>query len=118
MTITILSLRGDGCVMGTNKDDDSGDLPMGRIEFDELGNPVWRPFTAVKSAQTLNRMLKTDKLSLEDSGSRGLKKTRAEDGYNPYGSGLVKTDEQRPRKKDLRALSEWVKMKKRLESGK
>ena len=104
--------------MGNGKDDESGDWPMGRIEYDELGNPVWRPFTAVKSAQTLNRMLKTDKLSLEDSGSHGIKKVRAEDGYNPYGSGLVKADGERPRKKDLRALSEWVKMKKRLESGK
>jgi len=103
--------------MGHDKEDDSGDLPMGRIEYDELGNPVWRPFTAVKSTSTLNRMLKTDKLSLEDSGSRGIKRVRAEDGYNPYGSGLVKADGQRPRKKDLRALSEWVKMKKRLESG-
>lgn len=104
--------------MGKNKDEDSGDLPMGRIEHDELGNSVWRPYTAVHSAHTLDRMLKTDKLSLEDSGSRSLKKTRAEDGYNPYGSGLVKADGQRPKKKDLRALSEWVKMKKRLESGK
>lgn len=104
--------------MGKDKNGDSGDLPMGRIEYDELGNPVWRPFTAVHSAHTLNRMLKTDKLSLEDSGSRGLKKTRAEDGYDPYGSGLVKSEGQRPKKKDLRALSEWVKMKKRLESGK
>jgi hypothetical protein len=103
--------------MGKNRNDDTGDLPMGRIEYDELGNPVWRPFTAVKSAQTLNRMLKTDKLSIEESGSRGIKKVRAEDGYNPYGSGLVKHDGQRPRKKDLRALSEWVKLKKRLESG-
>ena len=104
--------------MGQDKNDDTGDLPMGRIEYDELGNPVWRPFTAVHSTHTLNRMLKTDKLSLEDSGSRGIRKVRAEDGYDPYGSGLVKADDQRPKKKDLRALSEWVKMKRRLESGK
>ena len=94
---------------------ESDDLPMGRIVYDELGNPVWEPYTAVRSEQTLNRILQTDRLSLADGGQK--QNSRTKDGYDPYGSGLVERDGERPRKKDLRALSEWVKMKKRLESG-
>ncbi|MBS1200941.1 MAG: hypothetical protein H6R27_1619 [Proteobacteria bacterium] len=99
--------------MGKDRNDDSGDLPMGRIEYDELGNPVWRPYTAVRSDQTLKRILETDKLSLVDGGQKQT--SRAADGYNPYGSGLVQRDGERRKKKDLRALSKWVKMKKRME---
>lgn len=104
--------------MGKDRDEDSNDLPMGRITYDELGNPVWQPYTAVRSDQSLNRMLKTDELSLADSGRHGIKKVKAEDGYNPYGSGMVQRSGERRKKKDLRALSEWVKMKKRLEPDK
>ena len=33
-------------------------------------------------------------------------------GYSPYDSGLlVKAAEQRPKKKDLRRLSEWLKLR-------
>ena len=93
------------------------DMPMGRIVFDERGNAMWQPATAVRSEQTLNRILQTDRLSLVEGEATGLRKVTAEDRYNPYRNGLPLREGERPRKKDLRALSEWVKMKKRLETG-
>lgn len=93
------------------------DMPMGRIVFDERGNAMWQPATAVRTEQTLNRILQTDKLSLAEGEDSGLRKVKTEDRYNPYRGGLSPRDGERPRKKDLRALSEWVKMKKRLEAG-
>lgn len=92
---------------------DDQDMPMGRITFDELGNAVWQPATAVRTEQTLNRILKTDRLSLEGVERRST----TGHGYDPYRSGLVGRDGPVRRKKDLRALSEWVKLKKRMEDG-
>jgi len=104
--------------MGKDREVSLSEGPIGRIEYDELGNPVWRPFTTVRTEHTLNRILETDKLTVEDDdASRQLRHVSATKGYDPYNGGIVDRDGERPRKKDLRALSEWVKMKKRLESG-
>jgi hypothetical protein len=104
--------------MDKSRDDDH-DMPMGRITFDDLGNAVWQPFTAIRSEHTLNRVLETDKLTIAESDrTRNAKPVRAEEGYNPYGSGMVVRDGEPRRKKDLRALSEWVKLKKRLDAEK
>ena len=95
------------------------DGPIGRIEFDELGNAVWTPFTTVRTEATLNRILKNDKLSIsDDDASDPICHVKAGEGYNPYRSGIVDREKEvRPKKKDLRALSEWVKLKKRLQTG-
>lgn len=37
-------------------------------------------------------------------------------GYNPYESGMLSKDKRR--KTDLRALSQWIEMRKRMEGGK
>lgn len=99
--------------MGGRIDPDDQDMPMGRITHDELGNAVWQPATAVRTEQTLNRILKTDRLSIE-----GVERPATpERGYDPYRSGLVARDGPVRKKKNLRALSEWVKLKKRMEAG-
>ena len=104
--------------MGKEREVSLSDGPIGRIEHDDLGNPVWKPFTTVRTEQTLNRILETDKLTIADEGrQRELQHVSATKGYNPYDGGIVDRDGERRKKKDLRALSEWVKMKKRLESG-
>ena len=99
--------------MSSRIDPDDQDMPMGRITFDELGNAVWQPATAVRTEQTLNRILKTDRLSIEGAERRST----VEHGYDPYRSGPVGRDGPVRRKKDLRALSEWVRLKKRMEAG-
>jgi hypothetical protein len=92
----------------------------GRIEYDELGNAVWVPFGELDSAETLRRLLNNDALALtQDDGKAasqhvtqnlgGLKK-----GYDPYDSGML-VRKQWKKKKDLRALSNWIEEKKKFE---
>jgi hypothetical protein len=92
----------------------------GRIEYDELGNAVWVPFGGLGSEETLRRLLNDDTLALTQDDSKattqritqntgGLKK-----GYDPYDSGML-IKKQWKKKKDLRALSNWMEQKKKIE---
>jgi hypothetical protein len=99
--------------MDRKRDADDG-LPTGRVVFDERGNAVWEPVVEARSPEELQRTLKTERLSLKVEGA---KPATAEDGYDPYRSGPVHHDGPARKKKDLRALSEWIKLKKRLGPG-
>ena len=101
---------------------DAGPAGFIRLERDNHGNPVRVPHRNLGSQEVLSRLLNEDELEVDEapsaSGNRkvpenpaGLKK-----GYDPYESGLLEKKERR-KKRDLRALSEWIKAKKRAESG-
>jgi hypothetical protein len=99
----------------------------GRVKHDERGNAVWEwavatgAFTVETSTQRLKK-LENPTLSLaEDSPSPfdSVQKNPlgTAKGYSPYDSGVLAKKEA-PRKKDLRKLSEWLKLKKQAESNK
>lgn len=101
--------------MGRNNTDTvSGrEATSGQVRFDDRGNAVWQT----------NRGKRLDHPGLalvdEDPAAPGapirdnIKGSRI--GYNPYQSGMLKKKpEEKPRKKDLRALSQWIQTQKAL----
>ena len=61
-------------------------------------------------------------LSIVDDGPSPTEKAKVnslgvKNGYDPYESGKLVKD-QGPRKKDLRKLSEWIKLQKQAEANK
>lgn len=87
--------------------------PSGRVRFDDRGNAVWETWRG--------RRLEHPGLAIvEDeapapSGAAPINSKGGRLGYDPYHSGLVKKkSEEKPRKKDLRALSRWIEMQKNL----
>lgn len=103
------------------------DKSTGRVKFDDRGNAVWEwqvatgAFTSDVSTQRLQK-LEHPALSIADEGTRpnavrpnplGSKK-----GYDPYDSGKLGKRAEPPAKKDLRRLSEWLKLKKQADNNK
>lgn len=90
----------------------------GKIEFDELGNPVWVPYGGGSAQDVIARLLNEDKFSIqEDKGGAvdriqsnpvGLKK-----GYDPYDSGILNKDKYK-KKRNMRELSKWIEARKKL----
>lgn len=100
--------------MDTNDDDASQDAPIGRIEFDERGNAVWRPYTDARGEDTVRTLLHSDNLAVSEPDAVPVPGLRpAESGFDPYSSGLVVRSEPRRRPTDLRALSEAIKAARR-----
>ena len=103
------------------------DIPSGRVRFDDRGNAVWE---FAGSAGTFGREVSTARLkklensslSLADDAPTPVETVRAnplgmKKGYNPYDSGKL-GKQQGPRKKDLRKLSEWLKLRKQADANK
>jgi hypothetical protein len=97
--------------------------PAGRVQFDERGNAVWkwgeRNGQADRSSATQPlKMLENPTLSLADDAPTPSEIVRPNPlgmvkGYDPYDSGkLDRKKKGRPVKKDLRKLSEWIKLRK------
>jgi hypothetical protein len=101
----------------------------GRVQFDERGNAVWEwsvatgAFGRDVSTERLKR-LENPGLSLADDAPTPFDKVKPNPlgvvkGYNPYDSGRLDSGKPpEPRKKDLRRLSEWLKLKKQAASNK
>ena len=98
----------------------------GHVTFDDRGQAVWewvRPGGKVQASSTVTRLktLTAVELSLTDAAPRPSKRVPdnpagTRKGYDPYESGrLSRAAPDRPLKKDLRKLGEWLKLKKQVE---
>jgi hypothetical protein len=105
-----------------------GDKSSGRVKFDDRGNAIWEwqlgsgAFGAEVSTQTLKK-LEHPALSIADDASTPFETVRAnplgtKKGYDPYDSGKLGQKPAPPQKKDLRRLSEWLKLKKQAAGNK
>jgi hypothetical protein len=104
-------------------------IPSGRVQFDDRGNATWE--WAVGS-EALGREVSEDRLkklenpelSIADDAPTPFDGVRPNPqgvvkGYNPYDSGKLGRNGAPPRKKkDLRKLSEWLRLKKQAEKNK
>jgi hypothetical protein len=98
----------------------------GRVQFDDRGNAIWEwavatgAFGREVSTERLKK-LENPGLSLAEDAPTPFDKVKpnplgAVKGYNPYDSGeLSKTGA--PKKKDLKKLSDWLKLKKQAENN-
>jgi hypothetical protein len=99
----------------------------GRVKFDDRGNAIWEwslatgAFGREISTERLQK-LEHPALSIADDAPTALETVRAnplgtKTGYNPYDSGKLGKAAP-PAKKDLRRLSEFLKLKKQAEGNK
>jgi hypothetical protein len=103
----------------------------GRVKFDDRGNAVWEwavatgSFSAEVSEVSTVRLKKLENptLSLAEDSPAPAKDNvvkpnvkGAVQGYSPYDSGML-VKAAAPRKKDLRRLSEWLKLRKQASSN-
>ena len=106
---------------------ESGDKSTGRVKFDERGNAVWEwaissgAFGHEVSSERL-RKLEHPALSIADDAPTPFETVRAnplgaKKGYDPYDSGKL-GKRPAPAKKDLRKLSEFLKLKKQFANNK
>jgi hypothetical protein len=100
----------------------NGEQTTGRVKFDDRGNAIWEwqvetgAFSGEVSTERLQK-LEHPALSLADDSPSTAETVRAnplgtKKGYDPYDSGKLGKTAAAPRKKDLRRLSEWLKLKK------
>ena len=107
---------------------DGGEKSTGRVKFDERGNAVWEwqvatgAFGREVTTQRLQK-LEHPALSIADDAPTPFETVRAnplgtKKGYDPYDSGKLGKKPEPPQKKDLRRLSESLKLKKQADANK
>jgi hypothetical protein len=100
----------------------------GRVKFDDRGNAVWEwsvatgAFGREVSTARLQK-LEHPALSIADDAPTPLDTVRpnplgTKKGYDPYDSGKLGKRPEPPRKKDLRRLGEFLKLKKQAATNK
>jgi hypothetical protein len=100
----------------------------GRVKFDDRGNAIWEwslatgAFGREVSTERMQR-LEHPALSIADDAPTPIETVRAnplgtKKGYDPYDSGKLGEKPEPPRKKDLRRLGEFLKLKKQAADNK
>lgn len=91
--------------------------PTGHVKRDDRGNAVWEWTTGDDDpvAATMNRpgLVLADQPPAPDAPATP-DPVAAKKGYNPYGSGLIDRKDP-PRKRNLRELSKWIELRKKIE---
>lgn len=83
----------------------------GQVRFDDRGNAVWETSRGKRLDHPGLTLVDEDVKVPGKAAKVNVKGGRI--GYDPYESGMLKKKaEQKPRKKDLRALSNWIQMQK------
>jgi hypothetical protein len=105
-----------------------GAKSTGRVQFDDRGTAVWEWSIATGAfgrEVTTERLQKLEHpaLSLAEDSPTPFETVRAnplgtKKGYDPYDSGKLGKRPEPPKKKDLRRLSEFLKLKKQAEGNK
>lgn len=100
----------------------------GRVQFDDRGNAIWEWSIATgafgREVSTARlRSLEHPALSIADDAPTPSETVRAnplgtKKGYDPYDSGKLGKPPAPPRKKDLRRLSEIIKLKRQAAGNK
>jgi hypothetical protein len=111
--------------VGDTRKTDRGDVPAGLDGLDDMDLPERRTpgrdardSAPLGSRETLQRLLADDSLGVTEDDARGTTQriqpnpAGLKKGYDPYDSGML-MKKQWKRKKDLRALSEWIEKKKK-----
>ncbi len=103
-------------------------LGSGRVKHDERGHAVWEwsvatgAFATDVSDQRLKKLENSNLRLLDDQPTPGhIVKPNPHGtvkGYSPYDSGLLVGKKEAPRKKDLKKLSEWLKLRKQASTNK
>jgi hypothetical protein len=117
----------DGAGSPSAPEEKTGDNTTGRVKFDERGNAVWEwsvatgAFGREVSTERLQK-LEHPALSIADDAPTPFDTVRpnplgTKKGYDPYDSGKL-GKAQAPAKKDLRKLSEFLKLKKQAAGNK
>jgi len=106
----------------------SGGKSTGRVRFDDRGMAIWEWSIATGAfgrEVTPERLQKLEHpaLSLADDAPTPFETVRSnplgtKKGYDPYDSGKLGKRPEPPKKKDLRRLSEFLKLKKQAEGNK
>jgi hypothetical protein len=122
----------DGAGQSSTPDDKGGAQAdgkgTGRVKFDDRGNAVWEwsvatgAFGREVSTARLQK-LEHPALSIADDAPTPLDTVRpnplgTKKGYDPYDSGKLGKPPEAPRKKDLRRLGEFLKLKKQAAGNK
>ncbi len=103
------------------------DKTTGRVKFDDRGNAIWEwavstgEYDLEVSTARLQK-LEHPALSIAEDSPTPVDTVRAnplgtKKGYDPYDSGKL-GKAAAPRKKDLRRLSEWLKLRKQASANK
>ena len=114
--------------MGDRKKTDSSDPPAGLDGLDDIELPdsrtvsstAGRAASGLGSRETMRRLLDDDALAFTEDDAKGTSRRiqpnpgGLKKGYDPYDSGML-VKKQWKKKKDLRALSEWIEKKKKLD---
>jgi hypothetical protein len=118
----------DGAGKASSPDTQADTKGTGRVKFDDRGNAVWEwslstgAFGHEVSTERLQK-LEHPALSIADDAPTPFETVRAnplgtKKGYDPYDSGKLGKAPAPPRKKDLRRLSEFLKLKKQAAGNK